>query len=208
VHLAEVLALSIFAILTRAYLVFAAKVRWLELWLDGWQINGAGFALAVVFAEVSGAVVAGLFLTRHFHRITRDLRLRIASMERDTALEQTNEQKVREAVEAAMRAATEDGESLTLILADIDDFRRLNNEYSYDIGTFVLRQFARLLRSNIRGARDRVMRYFERGDEFLIILPGTDLENAHQGVAERLRKLIHGNRFLLSGRNTEASFTN
>lgn len=42
------------------------------------------------------------------------------------------------------------------------------------------------------------MRYFERGDEFLIILPGTSVEDAYQGVAKRLRKLVKDNRFILS----------
>src|SRR5713101_3841376 len=84
-HLAEVLALSIIAFLTSAYFMFAVRIHWAELWLERWQVSGTSFALAVLSAELSGGVLAGLFVTRRFRRIMHDLRLRIASMERDTA---------------------------------------------------------------------------------------------------------------------------
>ena len=197
-HLAEVIAVAIFASLAGFYFLFLAKLRVATVDLDNLHVTALSAVLAVFASVIVSAAVTGVFLTLRFRRIASALRLRIASMERESALEQTNEQKVRAAVEEAMASATQAGEDLSLVLVDIDNFRRLNNAYSYDIGTFVLRQFARLVSSNIRGARDRVMRYFERGDEFLVILPRTNLDDAYQGVAERLRKLVKGNRFLLS----------
>jgi hypothetical protein len=56
----------------------------------------------------------------------------------------------------------------------------------------------RMFSSNVRRSRYRVICYFERGDEFLIILPGTSVEDAYQGVAKRLRKLVKDNRFILN----------
>jgi diguanylate cyclase (GGDEF)-like protein len=197
-HLAEAIAVAIFAALAAGYVMFLTRMQAAEARLEELRVSGLNAIIAAAATGALAAIATGLLVRSRFRRIADDLRHRIAGMERESALEQPNEQKVRAAVEAAIASASETGEDLALVLVDIDDFRRLNNDYSYDIGTFVLRQCARLLSSNIRGSRDRVMRYFERGDEFLIILPGTGVEDAYQAVAERLRKLVKDNRFILS----------
>ncbi len=199
-HFAEVIALALSGVVTAAYFLFVRKIRWVELQLGRIEVSALDAVLAAIATGTVGAALSAVVVKRGVRSTMDDLRLRISRMERESALEQTNEQKVRVAVEAAMSAAADESEALALVLIDVDDFRRLNNDYSYDVGSFVLRQVARLLASNIRGSRDRVMRYFERGDEFLVILPGTGIENAYQGVAERLRKLVKDTRFLLGDR--------
>jgi len=64
---------------------------------------------------------------------------------------------------------------LSLILADIDHFKAINDHYGHPAGDDVLRWFARILSSNVKG-RDTVARY--GGEEFAVILPATPLENA------------------------------
>lgn len=64
---------------------------------------------------------------------------------------------------------------LSLILADIDHFKAINDRYGHPAGDDVLRWFARILSSNVKG-RDTVARY--GGEEFAVILPATPLENA------------------------------
>jgi diguanylate cyclase len=64
---------------------------------------------------------------------------------------------------------------LSLILADIDHFKAINDRYGHPTGDEVLKWFAKILSSNVKG-RDTVARY--GGEEFAIIMPQTSLENA------------------------------
>jgi diguanylate cyclase (GGDEF)-like protein len=77
-------------------------------------------------------------------------------------------------------------ERFTIMLFDIDDFKRINDSQGHITGDKVLKKVARIAKENIRGF-DILGRY--GGDEFLIILPGTTLTDA-MIVAERFRKSI------------------
>lgn len=74
--------------------------------------------------------------------------------------------------------------SLTVIMCDLDHFKRVNDCYGHQGGDAVLQRFSRLLKDMTRSHIDSVVRY--GGEEFLLILPETKL---HEGVqlAERLR---------------------
>jgi diguanylate cyclase (GGDEF)-like protein len=74
--------------------------------------------------------------------------------------------------------------SLTVVLCDIDNFKRINDTYGHADGDEVIRSFARLLDSMTRDGTDSVIRY--GGEEFLAILPDTGLEGGIR-FAERLR---------------------
>ncbi|MGZ5526862.1 MAG: GGDEF domain-containing protein, partial [Methylomonas sp.] len=74
--------------------------------------------------------------------------------------------------------------SLTVVLCDIDNFKRINDTYGHADGDEVIRSFARLLGSMTRDGTDSVIRY--GGEEFLAILPDTGLEGGIR-FAERLR---------------------
>ena len=73
---------------------------------------------------------------------------------------------------------------LTVVLCDIDNFKRINDTYGHADGDEVIRSFARLLDSMTRKGTDSVVRY--GGEEFLAILPDTGLEGGIR-FAERLR---------------------
>ena len=75
------------------------------------------------------------------------------------------------------------GGPVGLILADVDDFKRVNDRFGHPTGDMVLRDLAASLRETVREI-DIAARW--GGEEFAVILPGTDLEGAAQ-VAERLR---------------------
>ena len=78
------------------------------------------------------------------------------------------------------------GEELSLIMLDIDHFKKVNDQYGHLIGDGVLEGIAVLVQRNIRDT-DVVGRY--GGEEFIIILLKTGLSSA-LGVAERIRKAI------------------
>jgi diguanylate cyclase (GGDEF)-like protein len=72
---------------------------------------------------------------------------------------------------------------LSLVLADLDEFKEVNDAYGHAVGDAVLRAFADVLRETVRES-DVAGRW--GGEEFLLLLPGADLEGAVQ-LAERVR---------------------
>jgi two-component system cell cycle response regulator len=90
--------------------------------------------------------------------------------------------------------AAQSGCSLSVLVADIDYFKKVNDTYGHDAGDNVLREFATRIRRNTRGI-DLTCRL--GGEEFVIIMPDTDLLHAIQ-VAERLRSCIAGEPFCVN----------
>lgn len=80
-----------------------------------------------------------------------------------------------------------DKSPLTLIMADIDDFKTVNDTYGHIAGDYVLKEFAKILKKYIRKNIDWVARF--GGDEFLIVLGETDIALGNQ-IAERMRKKV------------------
>ncbi len=78
------------------------------------------------------------------------------------------------------------GRPLSLLIADIDHFKNINDTHGHDIGDVVLKEFAARFRRNTRGI-DLACRL--GGEEFLVIMPDTDIHRAYQ-VGERLRSCI------------------
>jgi len=74
---------------------------------------------------------------------------------------------------------------LTVLLCDIDNFKRINDTHGHADGDEVIRSFARLLSAMTREGVDSVIRY--GGEEFLAILPDTSLDEGI-ALAERLRR--------------------
>jgi two-component system cell cycle response regulator len=94
--------------------------------------------------------------------------------------------------------ATQAGHTLSILVADIDYFKRVNDTYGHDAGDNVLREFATRLRRNTRGI-DLACRL--GGEEFVIIMPDTELSRAMQ-VAERLRACIAAEPFQVNAEIT------
>jgi diguanylate cyclase (GGDEF)-like protein len=85
------------------------------------------------------------------------------------------------------------GGPLAVVFADLDWFKEVNDRHGHPSGDAVLREFAQLLRETLRDV-DLAGRW--GGEEFLLILPGTDLAGGAQ-VAERIRQALVG-RIVLS----------
>ncbi len=72
------------------------------------------------------------------------------------------------------------------MMIDIDDFKKINDKYGHPVGDRVIRSFSRVLEDSVRTI-DILGRY--GGDEFLLILPETLIDDARV-VAERIRKSL------------------
>ena len=96
--------------------------------------------------------------------------------------------------ETAKRSQT----NLSVIMVDIDKFKDINDRYGHDMGDKVLRQISSTIRKNLR-ATDIPGRF--GGDEFVTILPGTDLQGAVP-VAEKILSIVREDVITLkNGRN-------
>ena len=90
--------------------------------------------------------------------------------------------------------AMRDRHVLSLVIADIDNFKLCNDTYGHEIGDRVLKSVAALLEQHIRRGADLVARI--GGEEFAIILPDTDLKGVvalAENIRMGLRKLANSN---------------
>ena len=89
------------------------------------------------------------------------------------------------------------GEPLSLVIFDLDHFKKLNDGFGHDAGDFVLKEMAAIIRANGIREQDVFARY--GGEEFVILLPKTNLKQSFE-IAERLRKLIENKEFIYDGK--------
>lgn len=82
--------------------------------------------------------------------------------------------------------------TVSLILFDIDHFKKFNDTYGHQQGDIVLMEVAKIIKRTIRDSIDIPARY--GGEEFAIILPETDAKGA-KNVAERLRTNVEAHEF-------------
>ena len=87
--------------------------------------------------------------------------------------------------------ARSNGRDFTVMVLDIDHFKRINDQHGHAIGDRVLAEVARRLRDNLR-AVDLIARI--GGEEFLVAMPDTTAAQG-QVAAERLRRMIEGSPF-------------
>ncbi|MGQ9509952.1 MAG: sensor domain-containing diguanylate cyclase [Thermodesulfobacteriota bacterium] len=85
------------------------------------------------------------------------------------------------------------GSSLSLIMVDIDHFKKINDTFGHTEGDKILQEVATLLKNSVR-KKDTVARY--GGEEFVIILPEAGLDEANM-IAERIRRLIEKTSFTI-----------
>jgi len=82
-----------------------------------------------------------------------------------------------------LERAQRHGMSVALLMLDIDDFKRINDEFGHVAGDMVIRDISEILRHSVR-VFDVCTRY--GGDEFAIVMPGIGSDNA-ASIAERIR---------------------
>ena len=91
---------------------------------------------------------------------------------------------------------------MSLILLDIDFFKSVNDEYGHQVGDEVLKEVSSIIMENVR-EHDTSVRW--GGEEFLMLLPETDLEGA-KIVAEKIRNTICNKKLTKNDLNVTASF--
>lgn len=159
------------------YLPLISEERVLgTMWMWGNNLEESDLPAASIFAS---QVAVALENTR-LHNITQQLAIT------DELTGFYNRRGVFEIGRREVERSLRFGHQLSAVMADIDHFKQVNDTYGHDIGDEVLRILGERWRATVRGL-DIIGRY--GGEEFLVLLPESDLSTAHQ-VAERLRKSL------------------
>lgn len=98
-----------------------------------------------------------------------------------------NRRYINEKLPIELAKATLSGNNISIIMADIDFFKKVNDTYGHLEGDRTLNQFANIVSSSLKRCSDWVARF--GGEEFLICLPGATTENAKE-LAELIRENV------------------
>jgi len=135
-------------------------------------------------------------------RELRDARAELQQLCRTDALTGlANRRPLDDMLEKCVAMARRHGHPFSLLMFDLDFFKRINDSYGHEQGDKTLQACAAVLRENAR-REDLPARV--GGEEFCILLPGTVLGNA-LGMAERIRLAVSRNIILPGGRAVTAS---
>jgi diguanylate cyclase (GGDEF)-like protein len=106
-----------------------------------------------------------------------------------------NKRALFEALEKELMRARRYERDLSVLMFDIDYFKRINDQYGHLAGDHVLRELARIVQERIR--REEVFARYG-GEEFVIVLPETPLQGA-AALAESLRARVANHGFVFQG---------
>jgi diguanylate cyclase (GGDEF)-like protein len=115
-----------------------------------------------------------------------------------------NRRQYKEVLASEWRRALRNQHSLALILGDIDDFKSFNDTYGHLAGDECLRRIAQELRNPLMRPADLAARF--GGEEFVILLPGTDLEGGFH-IAETIRRCVENLTISYAGATIDAQVT-
>jgi diguanylate cyclase (GGDEF)-like protein len=140
-------------------------------------------------------VLLSLVFARPILRTLGDFRRLASQATTDPVTGVANRRSFDEELALEWRRAERVGESLALILVDVDNFKQINDSYGHQSGDLMLAKIGRLLSSRVRQI-DFAARY--GGEEFAILVPESDLAGART-LAQRLRREIARARVELPG---------
>lgn len=112
----------------------------------------------------------------------RDLAERAAELDREARLDALTQTYNRRHLENALSQCESEDSQFAIAVIDVDDFKRVNDDFSHAVGDQVLISLARILNAHARDS-DVVARY--GGDEFVLLLNGTD-QDAGYAICERI----------------------
>ncbi len=145
-----------------------------------------------VFASFLFVAFCSILLVSIFVDILQRKNYEIEKMSRTDFLTGiANRRSILEDLNRLSSVSKKNGRVFSILLMDIDNFKSINDTYGHSCGDLVLKKFARIVEEVLRDSD-----YFGRwgGEEFLIILPGTDLKEAVK-VAERIKSKVAEKRF-------------
>jgi two-component system cell cycle response regulator len=114
-----------------------------------------------------------------------------------------NRRSLERRLPAMIETARARSAALTMMVLDIDHFKRVNDTYGHDVGDRVLKGFGGQLQETVRSG-DLICRL--RGEEFVVVMPGADAAEAAR-IAEGARRTTESREFLVDGAGGSVSIT-
>jgi diguanylate cyclase len=160
------------------------------------QVQASGDPQAIIerlVTELSNATARATALELNFEASTQELdKIRNSLKEAeqrsntDALTGLANRRSLDDFLRSTQIVAMEKGEPLSVLLIDIDHFKKFNDSYGHQVGDQVLRLVAKVLQENVRD-QDLAARY--GGEELFAVLPGVNLDVC-AAIAERIRGRI------------------
>ncbi len=166
------------------------------------RLISIGFFAILVSMAIS---LAGRF-TRMYNNLDQEVQQRTRELERsnerlveaarmDMLTGLLNRRGFAEVVSNEITRSGRSGRGFTVMMADIDRFKSVNDDYGHAAGDYALQQVSKLMSSQLRDV-DTVARW--GGEEFIFLLPETSLEGGAT-LAEKLRRLLERTHFTFQG---------
>lgn len=188
---------AIFAAIAIVYVVrtvsFARVALFDDVTYAPAAVSSLPFFLELVLNTWLAAMLAIIVSARIQARLRRE-RDRVAEINRELLVLSTtdpltalaNRNRVDEVLGVQSRRSSARGVPLSVIMVDVDHFKNVNDDFGHPAGDEVLIRLADILRTSVRET-DTVGRW--GGEEFIIILPETDVASAER-TAERIRRTV------------------
>ncbi len=151
-----------------------------------------------LLTEVKKPEIIGDFSDSKESEIRRMLEARNMELVTDPLTGIFNKRYIQERLPHDMLESGLSGQPLTLVMADIDYFKKVNDCHGHLAGDFILAKFAGLLKNSLRPDTDWVARY--GGEEFLIVMNKTGSDTALE-IIEGLRKAIEAEDNVYQGKD-------
>jgi len=144
----------------------------------------------LIFLLIIIIIIFGFIINQTYNKVIKSLRDKIEKItelsETDYMLNIYNRSKFMEELKNEIKRVNRYGNNLSLIMLDVDYFKEINDRYGHMTGDQILIKLTEVINRKIRDL-DIFARY--GGDEFIIITPNTDLDEAAK-LAQRLRESI------------------
>jgi diguanylate cyclase (GGDEF)-like protein/PAS domain S-box-containing protein len=151
-----------------------------EIWIES--------ALRVTHAPDTGAIDGVVAISRDMTE-QKDLQDKLAALATSDGLTGlANRRHFDERLSEEWARAKRDATPLSLLLIDVDHFKKFNDQYGHQAGDGCLRSVARVLAAQAQRPADLAARY--GGEEFVLLLPNTDAGGCAE-VGERIREALH-----------------
>ena len=93
--------------------------------------------------------------------------------------------------EQYLKIVKRENKNLSLLILDLDDFKKINDTFGHEIGDLVIKQLVEIAKNSIR-KNDLIVRF--GGDEFIILLPNTQIEQAKTVALKIIDKIDEYNK--------------
>jgi len=166
--------------------------------------NASGVIMPVFCPVLAMAVtfISFYVYTRFKDYLGKTRLFNLASKDGLTGL--TNRRYLNMLLDAELSSAVLDkARKLSIVMCDIDNFKKLNDTHGHQAGDAILKSYARIMRSKCRQS-DVVARY--GGEEFVIIFPGAAAKDAFK-VAEAIRQAVEEEKFVFKGQPYSTSMS-